>query len=62
MRNLHWQRHMDYIHYNPIKHQHVEQVADWPYSTFHHYVKVGIYPKDWTVSGEASDGGVGKVK
>lgn len=42
-----WQRHMDYIHYNPVKHRHVSQVADWPHSTFHRYVEIGIYPKDW---------------
>jgi putative transposase len=39
--------HMDYIHFNPVKHGHVERVSDWPYSTFHRYVKSGIYPADW---------------
>ncbi len=39
--------HMDYIHYNPVKHELVKQVKDWPYSTFHRYVKKGIYPGDW---------------
>ncbi len=28
-------RHVDYIHYNPVKHHHVIRVADWPYSSFH---------------------------
>ncbi len=42
-----YQAHMDYIHYNPVKHWLVEMVADWPYSTFHHLVKKGIYPLDW---------------
>jgi putative transposase len=28
-------RHVDYIHYNPVKHGHVERVADWPHSSFH---------------------------
>ncbi len=40
-------RHMDYIHYNPVKHGHVARVADWPYSTFHRAVKSGQYPLDW---------------
>ena len=42
-----FERHMDYIHFNPVKHGHVASVADWPYSTFHRYVKQGVYPADW---------------
>lgn len=41
------ERHIDYIHYNPVKHGYVAKVGDWPYSTFHRYVRAGIYPKDW---------------
>ena len=51
--DLDLQRHVDYIHYNPVKHGHVAQVADWPYSTFHRYVREGIYPPDW--AGVADD-------
>ena len=40
-------RHIDYIHYNPVKHGLVSQVSDWPYSSFHRYVKLGVLPKDW---------------
>jgi putative transposase len=40
-------RHFDYIHYNPVKHGYVESVKDWPFSTFHRWVKQGIYPPDW---------------
>jgi putative transposase len=39
--------HMDYIHINPVKHNLVVQVRDWPYSTFHRMVEKGIYPQDW---------------
>jgi putative transposase len=42
-----YQRHMDYIHYNPVKHGLVKQVRDWPYSTFHRYVNQGVYPENW---------------
>ena len=42
-----FRRHLDYIHYNPVKHGWVERVSDWPYSTFHRYVKQGVYPVDW---------------
>ncbi len=40
-------RHVDYIHYNPVKHGHVKRVRDWPYSSFHRMVKLGAYPDDW---------------
>jgi len=39
--------HVDYIHYNPVKHGHVQQVIDWPHSSFHRYVRRGILPADW---------------
>ena len=39
--------HCDYIHYNPVKHGLVESSKDWVYSTFHRYVKAGIYPMEW---------------
>jgi REP element-mobilizing transposase RayT len=29
------ERHVDYIHFNPIKHGYVARVADWPHSSFH---------------------------
>ncbi len=37
--------HMDYLHYNPVKHDDVGQVEDLPYSTFHQLVKRLIYPE-----------------
>jgi len=40
-------RHVDYIHYNPVKHGQCERAAEWPYSTFHRYVACGIYPLEW---------------
>ncbi len=39
--------HVDYIHYNPVKHGWVNQVQDWPYSSFHRYVDKGLLQKDW---------------
>ena len=39
--------HMDYIHYNPVKHGLVARVADWPYSTFHRWVAEGRYTAAW---------------
>ncbi|MGH8499532.1 MAG: REP-associated tyrosine transposase [Methylococcales bacterium] len=42
-----YRRHVDYIHYNPVKHGYVSRVLDWPHSTFHRYVKNGVYPENW---------------
>jgi putative transposase len=39
--------HVDYTHYNPVKHGLVKCVKDWPYSSFHRYVRSCIYPDNW---------------
>ena len=41
------QLHVDYTHYNPVKHGHVSSVIDWPYSSFRRYVKQGWVSSDW---------------
>ncbi len=40
-------RHRDYIHYNPVKHGLVRRVVEWPWSSFHKYVKMGYYENGW---------------
>jgi len=40
-------RHVDYIHINPLKHGLVHRVRDWAPSSFHHFVKRGVYPVGW---------------
>lgn len=42
-----FERHADYIHYNPVKHGHARRAADWPYSSFARYVQRGVYSLDW---------------
>jgi len=42
-----YRAHMDYLHFNPVKHGLARRVADWPYSTFHRLVKAGVYAVDW---------------
>ena len=42
-----YRRHIEYIHFNPVKHGYVTAPVDWPYSSFHRYVKAGMYPLDW---------------
>jgi putative transposase len=52
------QRHVDYTHYNPVKHELVERVVDWPHSTFHRFVERGWLNQDW--AGSASEGEFGE--
>ncbi len=40
-------RHVDYIHYNPVKHGLVKSPIDWPYSSIHRYIASGVYPPNW---------------
>jgi putative transposase len=39
--------HFDYIHYNPVKHGLVQRPHEWPWSSFHRWVRAGQYPIDW---------------
>ena len=40
-------RHLDYIHFNAVKHGHVARVRDWPYSSFRRWVRLGVYAPGW---------------
>lgn len=55
-----YQRHFDYIHFNPLKHGHVQRLVDWPYSSFHRTVAMGLYPSDWCGSALAEEKGFGE--
>jgi putative transposase len=37
-----FEKHVNYIHYNPVKHGYVASPVDWQYSTIHHYISKGI--------------------
>ena len=54
------EHHVNYIHYNPVKHGYVSKVADWPYSTFHRYVQRGSYPLNWADANDAQNRGFGE--
>ena len=43
-------RHVDYVHFNPVKHGLVQRAKDWTHSSFHRYVKEGKLPADWGVA------------
>jgi len=52
--------HLDYIHFNPVKHGLVADVASWPYSSFHRCLANGLYPRGWT-GGEAEPDETGEA-
>ena len=45
-----FERHFDYIHYNPVKHGLVKCPEDWRWSSFQRWVRQGVYPKHWGCS------------
>jgi putative transposase len=40
-------RHLDYLHWNPVKHENVKTPMDWPYFAIHRFVAQGLYPSNW---------------
>ncbi|HEY7088189.1 MAG TPA: transposase [Tepidisphaeraceae bacterium] len=40
-------QHLDYLHYNPVKHELASCPHEWPYSTFKKWVSRGVYEEDW---------------
>ena len=49
-------RHVDYIHFNPVKHGYAQRAADWPYSSIHRYIAAGVLTRDWG-AGEGEENG-----
>lgn len=43
-----YNRHFDYIHFNPVKPGYVQNAIEWPWLTFHRYLSQGIYNSDWS--------------
>jgi putative transposase len=39
--------HVDYVHFNSVKHGYVKSAAEWEFSSFHKYVEDGFYREDW---------------
>ena len=51
IRNEHdFANHVEYIHYNPVKHEYVECPWSWRLSSFHGYVKAGLYRRGWSAN------------
>lgn len=47
-----FERHFDYLHYNPVKHGLVCCPHEWPHSTFHRWVAAGVYDEHWACAGQ----------
>jgi putative transposase len=43
-----YNRHLDYIHFNPVNHGYVNCPHAWPFSSFHRQVALGSYAADWS--------------
>jgi putative transposase len=53
-------RHVEYIHYNPVKHGLANAPKDWEYSSFHRYVHDGVHDLEWGAARDITfDAGVG---
>ena len=48
------ENHINYIHFNPVKHEHVTDLDDWPYSSWHRFKKVNDKLCNWSTGGGAS--------
>ncbi|HJW82273.1 MAG TPA: transposase [Acidiferrobacterales bacterium] len=53
-------RHVDYIHYNPVKHGYTSRATDWPYSSIHRYIVAGTLTRDWGAGVAKEDGQFGE--
>lgn len=57
-----FEKHVDYIHYNPVKHGYVRRTDEWPYSTIHDYISKGLLDPNWGYGEVIEDIGCGERK
>lgn len=61
IRNNHdYENHINYIHFNPVKHGLVNRASEWPYSSFHRYVKNKLLTPDWGWNGSTDNHNYGE--
>lgn len=53
-------RHVDYIHYNPVKHGYASRAVEWPYSSIHRYIAAEILTENWGANEPKEDGTYGE--
>jgi len=51
-----YENHLNYIHYNPVKHGLIQRARDWPWTSLHRLQAEGIYPVDWGEGVEIAEG------
>ena len=51
------QRHLDYVHINPVKHGHAKRASDWPHSSIHRYIRAGWLTSDWACDPDSGNVG-----
>ena len=44
-----YERHVDYVHFNPRKHGFISRASDWPHSSLHRYITMRMLSRDWNV-------------
>ena len=47
------QAHVDYIHFNPVKHGYCAKPVDWPYSSIHRHIAAGWIEPDWAIDSDS---------
>ena len=47
--------HLNYIHYNPVKHNYTKSVKDWEYSSFKKFVRKNLYDINWGCNKDVED-------
>ena len=55
-----YEKHIDYIHYNPVKHGYVQKAADWKHSSIHRYIENGMIDRNWGIANFSLDNEYGE--
>ena len=55
-----YEHHINYIHYNPVKHGYVKNPSDWPYSSIHRFIRQGILSEGWASDASLMQSGFGE--
>jgi len=51
-----FEHHVDYIHYNPVKHGYVSSPVEWSHSSIHRYIREGMLSPDWGGNAQLPEG------
>jgi putative transposase len=54
------ERHVEYIHINPVKHGYVQAPVEWLYSSIHRYIRQGLLSPEWAGGDERGEAEFGE--